>query len=99
VKSYFSKKIFYIATILTLVFSIVFVSLNSSDGPNPKGLLIGQMLKTDITNSFAVLGVSSQNAKEKLSSAGLVLGEAKSIEEIAKSNKKSPFEIVSILSK
>lgn len=98
-KNYFSKNIFYIATVLTLGFSAVFISMNSTEGPNPKGELIGKMLGADINNSFAVLGVENGAAFDKLQAAGVKVDGFKTINEMAKANKKSPFEIVSIVIK
>lgn len=98
-KSYFSKKIFLFAAIITFTLSTIFVGLNTSSGANPKGELIGKMLKANLDNSLAVLGISLENANKKLQEVGIEIENAKSIEEIAKSNNKSPFDIVNIILK
>lgn len=96
-KSYFSKKVFLYSGIIISAVALTFI-LTSKTGENPKTTLINSVLNAPLENSFVIFSESSQIAKEKLEKAGLKIDNAKSINELAKLNKTSPFKVVSILS-
>lgn len=96
-KAYFTKKVFGFATVLALVVSIAFISSSKAGGENPKIVLIQSVLKAPIDVSSKVLNLNMDDALAKLEKAGIKLGENSSIEQIAKSNKTSPFRVVSII--
>lgn len=96
-KSYFSKKVFLYSGIIISAVALTFI-LTSKTGENPKTTLINSVLNAPLENSFVIFSESSQIAKEKLEKAGLKIDNAKSLNELAKLNKTSPFKVVSILS-
>lgn len=96
-KSYFSKKVFLVSGIITSLIALVFI-LNSKPGENPKATLINKTLAAPIENSFIIFSESIENANAKLQKAGIKIENANSLNELAKLNKTSPFEIITILS-
>lgn len=96
-KMYFSKKIFLSTAILVSIFSLVFILNSSNRGINPKKVIINKMLSSPIELSLSILGSDIAQANEKLKKVGMEIKEAKSIDELSKQNKKSSFEIISII--
>ena len=68
-------------------------------GENPKKTIIVSVLKAPIETALDVLGVDYDVAIEKLSKAGIKLGDEASLRAVAKNNKVSPFEVVQIITK
>jgi hypothetical protein len=97
-KSYFSKKIFLFSFLLISAVSLGFI-LNSESGENPKKTVIFSVLKAPLEKSLSILSSDMDEAMMKLENAGLKINNAKSISDLAKQNKTSPFKIVSIISK
>ncbi len=97
-KNYFTKRVFISTLLLTVVVSSGFIIQSATaGGDNPKGKIIGSVLKAPLEQSFAVLGIT--NAKEKLENENLKFEESQNIEELAKLNKTSPFDLVTILTR
>lgn len=97
-KNYFSKKVFLFAIAVTLVVSGGFVVKSLSQGENPKGVMMGRVLNGPSAITFQLLNGDYNKAVEKLKAQNIIVGEGKSINEIAKENKTSPFRIVDIVS-
>lgn len=97
-RNYFSKKVFLFAVAVTLVVSAGFVVKSLGEGENPKGLMMGRVLNGPSTITFQLLNGSYTKAVEKLKAQNIIVSENKSISEIAKENKTSPFRIVEIIS-
>jgi uncharacterized membrane protein len=96
-KSYFSKKVFFTSGIITALIALFFI-LNAKTGENPKAILINKTLSAPIETSFLIFSKSIESANEKLQKAGIKVENANSLNELAKLNKTSPFEIITILS-
>ena len=96
-KNYFTKRVFISTLVLTVIISSGFIIQSSTKGENPKGKIIKSVLKAPLQNSFAVLNIT--NAKEKLEKENLKYAETSNIEELAKLNKISPFDMVTILTR
>ena len=96
-KSYFSKKIFIIASITTLAISSVFIYQSSNNGDNPKTVMMQKVLNAPIAESFQLLNGNYDNAIKKLASQNINIVDNKNIKAIAQYNKISPFKIISII--
>lgn len=96
-KNYFSKKIFIVSLITTVIVSALFVSLSPSKTENPKVVLMTKVLEAPIEISFKILNGNYNNAIEKLKSKNILINSKESINSIAKQNNTSPFRIVALL--
>lgn len=94
-KKYFSKKTFYMSLFLSVVVSLVFVVQSSSKGTNPRNMIIQSILNAPIEKSYSILNI--KNAQEKLLKYNIKRNEEKTILDLAKANKTSPFKLISIL--
>lgn len=97
-KNYFQKNVFHGMAAVMLIVAIGFIATTES-GKSPKGQVIDAVLKAPIEQSFPILGKDLSLSSEKLAKAGIQVSQGKTIDEIAKANHKSPFEIVDILTK
>lgn len=97
-KNYFSKKVFLGAILLTVIVSAGFVVSSLNKGENPKGVMMGRVLNGPSIITFQLLNGDYNRAVEKLKAQNIIVTEGKSIGEIAKENKTSPFKIVQIIS-
>lgn len=97
-KNYFPKSVFRIMAAVMLIVAIGFIATAKS-GKSPKGQIIDAVLKAPIEQSFPILGNDLSISTQKLAQAGIQVSQAKTIDEIAKANHKSPFEIVDVLTK
>ena len=95
-KTYFSKKIFYISATIISIISLVFI-LNANEGPNPKRILFNSVINAPIEKSLSILSNDYDEAIMKLEDAGLKIENAKTIKELAKINQMSPFDIITKL--
>lgn len=98
-RTYFSKKVFLISLLIVSIFSLSFILSPKPEGGDPKKNIIGSVLNASLDKSLAILGLDIDEANIKLEAMGIKINDAKSINDIAKANKKSPFEIVGIISK
>ncbi len=96
-KQYFSKKIFLIISVLTLVTVSVFV-LNAPEGKSSKKILAEGVFNSNIEKSFVLFADNADLAKARLTQAGLRIQGLETIEQIAKENKTSPFRVVQVIS-
>ena len=94
-KRYFTKKIFIVIAILTLLVSNIFILQSFNKGESPKSIIIKSLLKAPLLESYRILNI--ENAKEKLLLKDFQITDASSLEELAELNNISPFELVSIL--
>lgn len=97
-KSYFNKSTFMVSTIIVLVISSFFVMTNSTQQINPKTMILQSVLTASIEDSFKLLKIDYNKAEEILNQKNIKLKEYNSIDELAKKNKTSPFEMIVILS-
>lgn len=96
-KNYFSKPLFQGFSVITLAAVFAFV-VSIEEGPNPKRILINSVLNAPLESSVKVLGSEYLYVKDKLANNGIKIEAMKSINDIAKSNKISPFELVKMIS-
>lgn len=97
-KNYFSKKVFFASALVVVAVSLVFI-LNAPKGDNPKRIVFNSLINAPIEKSFALFGNDIEKQKSKLLEQGIKIGEEKSLRELAKANKTSPFRIISIVAK
>lgn len=95
-KNYFKSKVFYASAILFLAISLGFI-LNAPDVKNPKGAIFDAMLNSPIEKTFVLFSKDYETAKQKLTKMGFTIKDGSSLEDLAKINKTSPFELVSKL--
>lgn len=98
-RSYFSKKIFISVVLIISIISGVFISKNLSNEKNPKVVLMQKVLNAPLADSFKLLSGDYNKAIKKLKEQNIKSLDSKSIKDIAKSNKTSPFRIISIITK
>lgn len=97
-KHYFKKKIFLISTAIIVVVSASFILANSTESKvNPKSVIITSVLNAPIEDAVQILGDDMDQFEQKLKAKGIVLKEEASINQLAKSNKTSPFKIIDII--
>lgn len=97
-KNYFSKPLFRLIGAVAIAVVIGFVA-TADGGLSPKGKVIEAVLKAPVEQSFLLLGGDLERSRQKLTAKGIKIEGSTSIDEIAKANHKSPFEIVEILQK
>ncbi len=97
-KQYFSKKIFLSLSAVVVAILAVFI-LNTQDGPNPKRVIFDKILDGSIEKTFVLFADDKDEILMKLENAGIKFTDQKTIAEIAKANKTSPFRIIDIISK
>lgn len=97
-KSYFKKSAFMISAVIIVAISSVFIITNSTQGINPKTMIIQSVLNSSIQDSLKILNIDYNKAKEMLYTKNIKIEEYKSLNELAKKNSQSPFEIIAILS-
>lgn len=96
-KTYFSKKTFIVASIITLAVSSVFIYQSSDKGDNPKMVMIQKVLDAPLADSFKLLNGNYDKAIGKLKAQNITISDQKSIKAIAQENKTSPFRVISII--
>lgn len=97
-KNYFSNKMFYFSGLVVSIVALGFI-LSVSDEPNPKRVVFNSVFNKPIKKTSVLFSDSYIQAKNKLQKAGIQVEDGKSIKELAKLNKTSPFRIITILSK
>ena len=97
-KKYFSQKVFYLSGTFVLLISLFFI-FNTQDGPNPKRVVFDKVFNESSQKTFLLFSKNYEDAKSKLKNAGLKVEDNKSIKELAKLNKTSPFRIIDILNR
>jgi len=95
-KQYFTKKIFLGLSVVTIIVTLGFV-LNTPEGENPKRIVFQKIFKSDIDKSFSLLSGDVDLAKIKLEESGIKLNDSRTIQEISRTNKTSPFHIIEII--
>lgn len=98
-KKYFTNKLFIISSAVIMLISLGFVSkgLFQTTEQNPKTVIINSLLNTNIENSVNVLGKDYQIVQQELSKNGIKLESSTSINDLAKANGISPFEVVNMI--
>lgn len=96
-KSYFSKRTFFISSAVVLTLSGLFI-LNSLNQPaNPKGIIINKLLKANIDDTLKVLNIEYTQAQVLLQKHRIVLTHTSSIETLSKEHGMSPFKVITLL--
>jgi len=95
-KQYFTKKIFYALSIVTIIVTLGFV-LNTQEGEHPDKIVFDKIINGNINHSFHLLSGDIDLAKMKLEEKGIIINSSLSIKEISKANDKNPFEIIEII--
>ena len=95
-KKYFSKKIFLIASAVTLITAGFFVATAPS-GENPKGTILNKVINAPLEDSLKVLNVEYDYAQITLENNNIKIDKKQSIMQVAKDNNVSPFKIVAII--
>jgi predicted ABC-type exoprotein transport system permease subunit len=95
-KKYFTKKIFLIASAITLVTAGFFIATAPS-GQNPKGTILTKVINAPLADSLKVLNIEYDHALMILENNNIKLDKKQSIMQLAKDNSVSPFKIVAII--
>ena len=96
---YAKKPIFQLLSVILLITTILFVADVNEGGISPKKIIIDSLLQTPLQNSIVVLKANKTEVEKRLLDEGIKVDFSKSIQELAKENKTSPFKIVEIISK
>jgi len=96
-RGYFSKKLFAGLGVLTAGVSLLFVLGAPPSGSDPKGMILAAVLKAPLETSAPLLGSEAAQAAATLEAAGYGIGDADSIEAVAKRHGTSPFRIVQLI--
>ena len=98
-RAYFSKKIFLYSAVTVFIISSGFIanSIISPKNSDSKRIIISSVLSAPLNDSLALFNTNIENAKFKLEEAGLKMGNATTFQEIARENRTTPFNIVSII--
>ena len=97
-KRYFKKPTFLLASALVFIITLLLINISINSGDIQREL-VEKLLKSPISYSFAVLNNDYNQTKMKIESNGLVIGEARTIEEICKKNQISPHDIIELIMK
>lgn len=95
-KNYFTNKVFIGLGFVTLLLALGFI-LNAPEGKSPKGATFNALFQADTQKSFIIFVEDYDLATIKLEEAGFKIDGLNSINEIAKANKKSPFDVIRVL--
>lgn len=96
-KNYFSKKIFLMAVIATVIVTSGFVLNSLNQGGNPKILVLQSVLNAPLKSSLNILNIKYDDGIKKLESNDIKIANSKTIREIAQTNKTSPFRVILIM--
>lgn len=95
-RRYFPKKIFVVTALAVLTATSAFL-LSAEGGENPKVVIIEAVLGAPLGEVSRLLGVDSQEATQRLAEEGFILSGQGTIIDIAKSNERSPFEVIQLI--
>ena len=96
IKNYFNNRVFLVLSVITLLFSSVYIYNNSVGGENPKIVLIKKSLNGPLEITLGLFG-DRDTLVAKLAKNDIEIGSGKTLLEVAKINGVSPFKIVEIL--
>jgi hypothetical protein len=98
-KKYFTNKIFIASSAVIIVISLGFVSqgLLQTTEQNPKTVIINSLFNTNLETSINVLGKDYTIVQKELSKNGIKVESSVSINDLAKANGISPFQIVNMI--
>lgn len=96
-KSYFSKKIFISALVITTAVSGLFIFQSADKGDNPKKIMMEKIMTAPLIDSLKVLNGNYENAIKKLASKNIQILDNKTLKDLAKANNTNPFKIVGIV--
>ncbi|WP_428737496.1 DUF4405 domain-containing protein [Sulfurimonas sp.] len=99
-KGYVKKPLFQFLSVVLLITTVLFVAdVGSENKVSPKKIIIDSLLQTPLQNSIIVLKADKTEVEKRLLDEGIKVDFSKSIQDLAKENKTSPFKIVEIISK
>lgn len=96
-KNYFNKKSFAFSALSVLVISSMFI-FNAPTGESPKHQVFNKLFEGPLEKTLVFLGDDLTKSTNILLENGIKIEDAKSLKDLARLNKISPFEIVSKLS-
>lgn len=97
-KIHFGKKIFLPAAVAVLLIAFTFIILEIDDPPIDL-VIMEKIVKAPIPDAFKALNIDQAEAVQVLKSNGILIGNAKTIEEIWINNEASPENVISLLIK
>ena len=95
-KSYFGNKIFLLAFVVVGIVSVAFIAYTNS-GEKLKNVIIKKVLNASFNKAGNFLTEDSEAAVLKLENMGFKVQRNKTIRDIAKESKISPFKVLSII--
>ncbi|HCO67552.1 MAG TPA: hypothetical protein DIT04_07340 [Dysgonomonas sp.] len=95
-KSHFMKKAFIISGIIILILSVVFIVVDKISVHHEE-IMIERIVKAPIDESFKVLNLNYSDVEKILSENGIVIGNSKTIEDIASANNKTAKDIIEFI--
>jgi hypothetical protein len=97
-KRYFKKPTFLVAGAFVFIITLLLVNISKNSGDIQREL-VDKLLKSPVSCSFAVLNNDYNQTKVKIESNGIVIGGARTIEEICKKNQISPHDLIELIMK
>jgi hypothetical protein len=97
-KSYFTRKIFLVSALVVFVTASAFVA-GAGGGESPKGMIIKSVLSAPVEEVSRLFSVDPADARQRLADRGITIFRNQSVDEIAKANQVSPFEVITIISR
>lgn len=95
-KNHFRKKVFIPAALAVLTLTAIFICMERLQ--IPIGIVFTEkIIKAPITDSFKVLSVNSQQASKRLQQHNIIIGDAKTLEEIWIKNDVDPQEVIELI--
>lgn len=90
------KKAFIISGIIILILSVVFIVVDKISVHHEE-IMIERIVKAPIDESFKVLNLNYSDVEKILSENGIVIGNSKTIEDIASANNKTAKDIIEFI--
>lgn len=97
-KNHFKKKTFTTALIVVLLLSAAIAVLGKGHGEHER-IIMKKLSVADIANTFELLEIDYNVAEKKLKNNNIVIGNSKTIEEIALKNSESSKKIIELIVK
>lgn len=97
-KNHFRKKVFIPAALTVLTLTMIFIYMERLQVPI--GIVFTEkIIKAPISDSFKVLSINYQQASKRLQQHNIIIGEAKTLEEIWIKNNANPQEVIELILK
>ncbi|MFA7083882.1 MAG: DUF4405 domain-containing protein [Arcobacteraceae bacterium] len=97
-KTYFSKKVFFLSTVIIVAISSTFIIYSlTSTKIHPKKIVINSVMQAPILDSLEILNIDYEEAKIKLQHQSIDITVYKNINQLAKKNNLEPLDVITIL--